>query len=388
MLGLGSRNVRSAVLASGLLVLAACGNSSSSHGAADSAHAAGQGGLNVYNWSDYVAPDTVANFQAASGIHVNYEVYSSNTVLDQKLTDKVGDYDVVFPSARPYAQNQIAHGLLAKLDKSKLPNLKNLDPETLQALQSVDPGNAYLVPYLWGTTGLGVNVTQVKAALGEGADLDSWTLLFDPEKARKLSACGIGVLDDDLEGHGAALIAKGRSPNDQTDADMSVVRDAYAAIRPHIRKFGHSNELIDDLASGALCLVLTYSGDVSQAIAKAEEANPDGHDEIRYVIPREGALRWMDVVAIPANAPHADAAHAFINYLLEPKVIADITNVVAYANANAAATALIDKSISSDPGIYPPPHVAAKLSDSEATTAEQVEKRKTNWHRIVYALMF
>jgi putrescine transport system substrate-binding protein len=380
--------MRNLIVALGLLGLSACGGGEpSSKGVKVAVAESSDGLINVYNWSDYVAPDTIANFEQASGKRVNYQTYSGNAVLDQKLREKSGNYDVVFPSARPYAQGQLEQGLLLKLDRSKLPNWQHLDAETLKALSAMDPGNEHLVPYLWGTTGLGLNVAQVSKALGSSAGMDSWNLLFNPVMAEKLSSCGIGILDDDQEGHSAALIALGRSPNGQSDADLQAVREAFAGIRPYIRKFGNSSALIDDLASGSLCVVLSYSGDIGQAQAKARETLGEKAPEIRYVIPREGALRWMDVIAIPADAPHAELAHSFINYLLEPKVIAEISNHVAYANANRAATAWISKDISSNEGIYPPSQVVAKLVDPAAHSAEQIKHRADNWNAIVYDLM-
>src|SRR5690606_1906090 len=217
-------SLRLATLASAL-ILAACGGS--------------QGGaeantLNVYNWSDYVAPDTIANFEAATGIRVNYDVYSENETLETKLVAGGSGYDVVFPSARPFAQRQIRSGLYAALDKSQLPNLAHMDPEIMEGLTDIDPGNAHLVPYMWGTTGLGINVARVQEALGADAPLDSWGLLFDPANASRLASCGIHLLDDDQGAFGAALIWLGRDPNAGSPDEIDAVREAYAAIRPHI----------------------------------------------------------------------------------------------------------------------------------------------------------
>ena len=242
------------------------------------------GTLNVYNWSDYIAENTVADFQTRSGLRVNYDVYSNNETLLQRLAASPGGYDVVFPSARPYAEQLIGEGALQPLDKGKLPNLRNIDPEILAELADIDPGNAHLVPYMWGTTGIGMNVAKVRAALGSGAALDSWGLLFDPANAAKLSSCGIGVLDDMLETTSALHIWMGRSANDHAPETTAATKRTLLAIRPHVRKITGSSELIRDLAAGDLCLVLSFSGDVLQARAQAEESeNPP---EIRYVIPR------------------------------------------------------------------------------------------------------
>ena len=372
-------SLRLAPLACALL-LAACGGGSDD--AAD-----GEGGrqsVNVYNWSDYVAEDTIDGFEQSTGIDVNYDVYSENETLEAKLTAGGAGYDVVFPSARPFAQRQIATGLYMPLDKTKLPNLQHLDPDIMEGLADIDPGNQYVVPYMWGTTGLGVNVAQVRAALGPDAPLDSWDLLFDPANAERLASCGITVLDDDQEAFGAALIWMGRDPNAGSADEIEAVRQAYAAIRPYIRTFNNA-EYKDALANGDACLVMGYSGDIGQArdvAAEAAENTGNPAPDIRYVIPKEGAIRWMDVIAIPADARNPDAAHAFINYLMEPEVIADITDYVAYANANTAADALIDPEIAADEGVYPPEEVRARLVDPVSLPEDVQRQRVRAWTQI------
>lgn len=370
-------SLRLATLASALF-LAACGASqpgSSGNGGGDSQ------GLNVYNWSDYVAPDTIANFEAATGIRVNYDVYSENETLETKLVAGGSGYDVVFPSARPFAERQIRAGLYAALDKDQLPNLVHLDPEIMEGLTDIDPGNAHVVPYMWGTTGLGINVARVQEVLGADAPLDSWGLLFDPANASKLASCGIHVLDDDQEAFGAALIWLGRDPNAGAADEIDAVREVYAAIRPHIRSFNNA-EYKDALANGDACLVMGYSGDIGQVRdVAAEAAGATGRQapDIRYVIPREGALRWMDVIAIPADARNPGNAHAFVNYLMEPEVIADISDHVAYANANQAATSLIDPEIAADPGVYPPENVRERLVDPVSLPDDVQRQRVRAW---------
>ena len=371
-------SLRLAPLACALL-LAACGG-----GSGDSAGGDGGQVVNVYNWSDYVAEDTIEGFEQSTGIDVNYDVYSENETLEAKLTAGGAGYDVVFPSARPFAQRQIATGLYMPLDKTKLPNLQHLDPDIMEGLADIDPGNQYVVPYMWGTTGLGVNVAQVRAALGPDAPLDSWDLLFDPGNAEKLASCGITVLDDDQEAFGAALIWMGRDPNAGSADEIEAVRQAYAAIRPYIRTFNNA-EYKDALANGDACLVMGYSGDIGQArdvAAEAAENTGNPAPDIRYVIPKEGAIRWMDVIAIPADARNPDAAHAFINYLMEPEVIADITDYVAYANANTAADALIDPEIAADEGVYPPEEVRARLVDPVSLPEDVQRQRVRAWTQI------
>ncbi|MEN1956428.1 polyamine ABC transporter substrate-binding protein [Luteimonas changyuni] len=363
------------------LILAACGGSQTGDAGGNAPAGAEEKVLNVYNWSDYVADDTIANFEAATGIKVNYDVYADNETLETKLTAGGSGYDVVFPSARPFAQRQIRAGLYAELDKSKLPNLQHLDTAIMDGLSDIDPGNAHAVPYMWGTTGLGVNVDKVRAALGDGAPLDSWSLLFDPANAAKLASCGIHVLDDDQETFGAALLWLGRDPNAGAADEIDAVRQVYAAIRPHIRTFNNA-EYKDALANGDACLVMGYSGDIGQArdvAAEAAEATGKPVPDIRYVIPKEGAIRWTDLVAIPTDARHPGNAHAFVNYLMEPEVIAAITDHVAYANANQAATALIDPEIAGDTGVYPPDDVRAKLVDPTSLPEDVQRQRVRAW---------
>ena len=333
----------------------------------------------VYNWSDYIAEDTLANFEAETGIRVVYDVYDSNEMLETKLMAGSSGYDVVFPSARPFAQRHIQAGVYAPLDKSRLSNLGNLDADLLAGLEDVDPGNTHALPYMWGTTGLGINVGKVKEILGEDAPLDSWALLFDPANAEKLAACGISVLDDEQETFAAALIWKGRNANALEGDETQVVSDVYAGIRPHVRYF-NSSRYIDDLANGDICLAMGYSGDVFQARDSAVEA--ENGFEIAYIIPKEGAVRWVDLMAIPKDAPHAANAHALIDYLLKPEVSAGITNYVAYASPNTAATALVDPEITGDPAIYPPAEVLAKLVDPITFDPEVTRERVRAWTTI------
>lgn len=335
--------------------------------------------VNVYNWSDYVADDTLEHFQKSTGIRAVYDVYDGNEILEAKLMARNSGYDVVFPSARPFAERHVAAGIYQPLDLSKLPNWSNLDPKVMAGLASIDPDNRHLVPYMWGTTGLGINLTKVREALGDDAPLDSWSLLFDPANAEKLARCGIAVLDDDQETFGAALIYLGRDPNAQAEDESQAVAGVFAKIRPHLRYF-HSSKYIDGLANGDLCLAMGYSGDVFQARDRAAEA--ENGVEIAYVIPKEGALRWVDVMAVPADAPHPEQAHAFINYLLTPEVIARVSDYVAYANPNPAARALMDQGIAGDPGIYPPDEVMAKLIDPRTLPSDQQRTRVRTWTAI------
>jgi putrescine transport system substrate-binding protein len=335
--------------------------------------------LHVYNWSDYIAPDTLENFQATTGIKVTYDVYDSNEVMEAKLLAGGSGYDVVFPTAQPFAERQIKTGLYRKLDKSKLDNSGNLDPAILKALQTPDPGNQYVVPYMWGTTGIGYNVDKVKALLGDNQPPGSWALIFDPKIAAKLAGCGISVMDDEVEGMSAALMYLGKAPDTTDPKDFEAAAALYQKVRPYIKYF-HSSQYINDLANGDLCVAQGYSGDVLQARDRASEAG--NHVHIAYAVPKEGALLWIDVMAIPVDAPHPDNAIAFINYLLQPEVIAAISNEVSYANANRAATKLVDEAVRNDPGIYPSAEVKQRLV-TIGTLPEKLQRQKVRvWTHI------
>ncbi len=335
--------------------------------------------VNVYNWSDYIAEETVAKFEEATGIKVVYDVYDANEVLEAKLLAGASGYDVIFPSAQPFAERHIKAGLYLPLDKAKLPHYGNLDPAILKALTPVDPGNAHVVPYMWGTTGIGYNVQKVTEALGEDAPVDSWKLIFDPAYASKLAGCGISILDDEQEALDAALIYLGKDPNSQKPEDIEAAAALFAKVRPYIRYF-HSSQYINDLANGDICVAHGYSGDVLQARDRADEA--DNGVEVAYSIPQEGAILWIDVMAIPKDAPHPDNAHKFIDFLMQPEIIAEITNYVAYANANTASFEMVDEEVRDDPGIYPPEEVKARLVTADVMPPKVQRLKVRTWTRI------
>ncbi len=343
------------------------------------ANAAEEKRLNIYNWSDYIADNTGPDFEMAAGIKVNYDVYDSNEVLEAKLLAGNSGYDLVVPSAMPYLARQIAAGIYLKLDKSRLKNYANLDPQILAAAANADPGNQYGVPYMWGTDGLGYNQAKVKAALGADAPVDSWKLLFDPANAKKLQSCGISLLDSAQDVFPAALVYLGRNPLSRDPADLAAAAKAVDAIRPYVRKF-NSSEYINDLANGDICLAFGYSGDVVQAKARATEAK-NGVD-VAYAIPKEGAMLWIDMMAIPKDAPHPGNALAFIDYVLRPETAAAISNAVAYANPNLKATSLVDAKLRNDPGIYPPASVRARLFFDKPATPDFERARTRAWTRV------
>jgi putrescine transport system substrate-binding protein len=307
--------------------------------------------LHIYNWSDYIAPDTIANFEKETGIAVTYDVYDGNEVLEAKLLAGHSGYDIVVPSASPFLARQVVAGAYRALDKAKLPNLANLDPRILALAAEADPGNAHGVPYLWSVTGIGYNVARLDRALGPAAPRDSLALLFDPASAQQLAGCGIALLDTPQEVVPAALAYLGLDPGSADPAALGRAIALLETLRPFIREF-HSSQYINDLATGDICIALGYSGDVIQARNRAREAA--SLVDIAFRVPREGAQMGIDMLAIPADAPHPDNAHAFINYLLRPEVIAAVTNAVSYPNPNRAATPLVSPEIRDDPGIYPP----------------------------------
>ncbi|WP_322997354.1 polyamine ABC transporter substrate-binding protein [Castellaniella sp.] len=313
--------------------------------------------VNVYNWAEYTAPDTLSGFEKATGIKIRYDVYDTNDTLQAKLLTGKSGYDVVVPSTH-YAARQVQGGLFQKLDRSKIPNWKNLDPDLMALVATVDPGNQYLVPWGYGTNGLGYNVTQVQDIMGPDAPLNSWDMLFKPENAAKLQSCGISVLDEAAQVFPAALHYLGKDPNSSEPKDYEAAFELLQSIRPYIRQFSSSG-YIDELASGGLCMVYGFSGDVMIAAARAREAGKTY--AIEYYIPQGGAPVWFDTMAIPKSAEHVDAAHAFINYIETPEVHAAITNTMFYPNANQAAREFVVKEVADNPMIYPSPEVARTL---------------------------
>ena len=334
--------------------------------------------VHVYNWSDYVDPGVLADFTRETGIRVVYDTYDTNEILETKLLAGRSGYDVVVPSG-PFLQRLVRASVFRKLDREKLPNLVHVWPEIASRLAVFDPGNLHTVDYMWGTTGIGVNVAKVRERLGPDVALDSWDLLLRPELSAKLKDCGIHVLDSPEDIFPGVLRALGLDPDSKRPEDLQKAADALMAVRGNIRKF-HSSEYINALAGGDICLAVGYSGDILQAKKRALEAGST--TRIAYAIPREGALMWFDSFAIPADAKNADEAHAFIDYMLRPAVAARNTNTVAYANGVAASRPLVRPDILADSGIYPDPATFGRLFTNTAYD-ERTQRTVTRlWTRI------
>lgn len=349
------------------MLLAACGGASAP-GPANV--------LNVYNWSDYIDPSVVPAFEKEYGIKVNYDVFDSNEVLETKLLAARTGYDVVVPSAS-FLQRQIQAGVFQKLDKSQLPNLKNLDPAINQIILVNDPGNQYGVPYLWGTSGVAYNEARIRQAMPD-APVDSLAMFFDPEVVRHFKSCGVSILDAPDEMVGTALVFLGRDGNSESLEDLKAAEKVLLSIRPYIR-YINSSRYIEDLANDELCLALGWSGDAGQARARASENGKDV--QIRYNIARQGAIMFFDMLAIPADAPHPANAHLFINYLLRPDVAAKNSNLMHYATANAAAYPLVDPAIYNDHGIYPTEAQRAHLVANAAHSLPYTRELNRTWTR-------
>jgi len=317
--------------------------------------------VNVYNWSDYIDESILEDFEKETGIKVVYDVFDSNEVLETKLLAGGTGYDVVVPTGS-FLSRQIQAGAFQKLDKSKLPNLSNMWDVVQQRTAKYDPDNAYSINYMWGTTGIGYNEGKILERMPD-APVNSWRMLFDPEVVSKFADCGIHVLDAPDEMIPAALNYIGEDPDSQDPKVVAKAEEVLLAIRPYIQKF-HSSEYINALANGDICLAFGWSGDVLQARDRAAEAN--NNVTVNYVIPDEGALMWFDQMAIPVDAPHADNAHVFLNYIMQPEVMAKASNYVYYANGNKASQEFLNEDVIGDTAIYPNQAALEKLYTKSA----------------------
>jgi putrescine transport system substrate-binding protein len=361
------------------LLLASCGRQPAAPSAdSGSASAAADADkvLNVYNWSDYIDPTIVPAFEKEFGLKVNYDVFDSNEVLETKLLAGHTGYDIVVPSAS-FLQRQIQAGVFQKLDKSLLPNLKNLDPDITHRIEVNDPGNQYGVNYLWGTSGVGYNEQQVASAM-PSAPVDSFAMFYDPDVIRNFQKCGVSILDAPDEMVGTVLLYLGRDPNSEKLEDLQAAEKVLLAIRPYVR-YINSSKYIEDLANGELCLALGWSGDVGQARRRAIEAGKTF--KIKYNVAREGAIMFFDMLAIPADAPHPKNAHLFIDYMLRPEVAASNSSSMHFTTSNAAAYKLVDPAVYNDPEVYPSDAQKAHMYPNASHSLAYTRELNRTWTR-------
>ena len=334
--------------------------------------------LKVYNWFDYITPETLTQFKQDSGIKLTYDIFDTNEALEAKLLTGNSGYDLVVPS-NVFLAKQVEAGVFQKLDRSKLPNWQHLDPQLMKLIEANDPGNQYAVPYMYGTVLIGFNPDKVKAALGDNAPVDSWDLIFKEDNIAKLKDCGVALLDSPSEILPLALRYLGLPPNSTEPADYAKAEQLLSKIRPHVRYF-HSSKYMSDIANGEICVAVGYSGSFSQAANNAKQANNGVTVDMR--LPKEGAPIWFDMMAIPKDAKNIDEAHAFINYLLQPQVIAPISDFVGYPNPNKDATALVAESIRNNPNLYPTAEAMQKLYTLEPLPRAAERARTRAWSKI------
>jgi putrescine transport system substrate-binding protein len=358
------------------LSLVGCGNDS---GNAQQPGASGSGAskvVNLYIWSDYLAPDTLSTFEKQSGIKVNVSYFDTNETLEARVLTGHSGFDVVVPTA-PFMQRQIRSGAYLPLDKRALPNLGNMDAASMAKVALNDPGNEHGVIYAWGTYGIGYN-TQKLASVLPNQPVNSWRLLFDPAFAAKLAACGINFLDAPAGVVRLVLKYLGKDPNAPSTEDLADAEAVLLKIRPYVRTI--DSELgIEAMANGDICVALGYNGDFVQARNRAKEAK--NGIQIRYVIPDEGSLLWFDMLAIPRDAPHVANALTLVNYLMSPRAIADVSNATGFANANAAATALLNPSLAADPIVYPPADQRQRLFVQAEDASERARAITRLWQK-------
>ena len=347
-----------------------------------SAVAAADDTVRISNWSNYIAADTLSNFTAQTGIRTTYDLIDSNEMLEAKLITGSSGYDVVSPSNHFLAQ-LIKAGALQKLDKSKLPNWNNLDPQLLNMLQVNDPGNEYGFPYMWVTVGIGYNVDKIKAIFGNTDVTHSWDLLFDPKNMEKLSQCGVAFIDNSTQMLPITLNYLGLKHDSEHLADYKQAEAALLKVKPYVQYF-HQSKYVSDLSNGNICVAIGFSGDIAQAATIAREAKNGVN--IAYSIPKEGSTLAVDMVVMPRNAPNQDNGYAYMNYLLEPKVIADISNAIHYPNGNSAALPLVDQQLRDDPAMYPAPEVMTTLFPLKAMPPKVMRQVTRLWTKVTSGL--
>jgi putrescine transport system substrate-binding protein len=370
---LGSMTRRLAVAAAGvaLLALAGCGGG-------DKPSNAKSDTLKIYNWSDYIDPEILADFTKETGIKVVYDTFDSNEVLETKVLTGGTGYDIVVPSNHNLPR-YITAKAVQPLDFGKLPNRKNLWPDLMARMDPFDPGAKYNIPYMWGTMGIGFNKAEIAKRL-PGVKIDSWDVVLDPKNLAKLKDCGVYFLDAPEDMYAVTLHYLGKDPNSRNPADYAAATDLLLKLRPYVTKF-HSSEYINALANGDACVVVGYSGDILQAADRAEEAK--NGVEVGYAIPKEGSQVWFDVFTIPVDAPNPDAAYKFLDYMMRPEVIAKASNFTNYANANQAATPLVDAEIRDDETVYPTPEVFQRLFVTTTKDQDLLRVVNRDWTRVL-----
>jgi putrescine transport system substrate-binding protein len=334
--------------------------------------------VNVLNWSDYIEPSILEDFTKETGIKVVYDVFDSNEILETKLLAGGSGYDIVVPTGT-FLSRQIQAGVFQKLDKAKLPNLKNMWDQVSKTTAEYDPGNEYSINYMWGTSGIGYNKAKIKERLGVDT-ITSWKVVLDAVEAGKLADCGIHMLDSATDILPIVLNYVGANPNSTEEADLAKAEELMLKIRPSVRKF-HSSEFINALANGDICVAVGFSGDIIQAATRAAEAKQGV--EIAYAIPTEGTIMWFDQMAIPSDAKNVDTAHEFINYIMRPDVAAKASNFIAYANGNKASQEFIDKAVIGDPTIYPDDATMSKLFTTKALDARETRAYTDVWTKVL-----
>ena len=333
--------------------------------------------VNMYNWTDYIGPDTLRDFEREYGIRVNYDVYTSSEIVDAKLMAGGSGYDVVIHAAT-FTRRLFPVGLFLPLDKSKLSNWKHLDPKLMELFAQFDPGLRYSVPYMWGTTGFTYNVDMVKERLPD-APLDSSAFIFKPENAAKLADCGISLLDSPTDVIPTALLYLGYEANSVKPDELQKAGQLLGLIRPYIKYFD-STKLLNDLPNKEVCVAMSWSGDYSIAATRAKEAGIDIH--LKYFVPKEGVPFWLDAAYIPADAPHPENAYKFLNFLLRPEVIAAISNYIGYANANRDATPLVNPEFTANPALYPDAETIKRLHSTTVMPPKIERLRSRTWTRV------
>jgi putrescine transport system substrate-binding protein len=335
------------------------------------------GKLNIYNWADYIGETTIADFEAETGIAVVYDLYASAEEMQAKMLAGSTGYDVVDMAGLSLPQF-VKAGVYQKLDRARLPNWGNLDPGILKIVEGFDPGNEYGMPYMWGSVGFTYNVGMVRERLPE-AELDSLDTIFKPENAARLADCGISILDSPTDIGFMVLSYLGLDPNTAGAAEYEKMAEAFKPIRKYISAFDNTNYLTS-LPNGEICVANTWSGDYGVAKARAEEAGID--IDLQYFVPKTGAPAWFDVFCIPADAANVDNAYLFLDYMLRPEVIAACTNYTGYANANRAATPLVDEGIRNDPAVYPDAETLSRMYTPKPQSEEQDRDITRAWAQI------